>query len=203
MELASESPVLWAFYVRIVVMNKLYQKTKAWVEKIYFNADHLIRTAYWIRELTPKPSEALLIAALTHDIERVFKEGRKPSVSKMRKWDDQKENQWHSERSAKFVKDFLKKENTKTDLIEEVLRLINHHEEGGWDEADLLRDADSLSFLEINVPFFISRIPKELSKKEVKEKFNYMFMRIGSKKAREIAKPFYKKAMFDLNKVEG
>jgi len=184
-------------------MNELYQKTKAWVEKIYFNADHLIRTAYWIEELIPKPSEALLLAALTHDIERAFKEGRKPPVSKTRKWNGQVDNQRHSERSAKFVKDFLEKENAKPDLIKEILRLISHHEEGGWDEADLLRDADSLSFLEINVPFFISRIPKELSKKEVKEKFNYMFMRIGSKKVREIAKPFYKKAMFDLNKVEG
>ena len=185
------------------MMNKLYQKTKAWVEKIYFNADHLVRTAYWIKEITPKPSEALLLAALTHDIERAFKEGRKPLFPKIRKWDDPKQNQWHSERSAKFVKDFLEKEDANSDLIKETLKLIRYHEEGGWNEADLLRDADSLSFLEINVPFFISRIPKELSKKEVKEKFNYMFMRIGNKKAKEIAKPFYKKAMFDLSKVKG
>ena len=175
--------------------------TKAWVEKTYFNANHLIRTAYWVNYLNPKPSEALLIAALTHDIERAFKEGSKPFFSKKGKWDDKASNQWHSERSAKFVKEFLEKEKANPCLINQTVRLISHHEEGGWGEADLLRDADSISFLEVNVPFFISRIPGELSKKEVEEKFNYMFARIGSKKAIEIAKPLYKKAMADLNKI--
>lgn len=184
-------------------MDELYQKTKIWVEKIYSNANHLVRTVYWVKKLSPKSSRALILAALTHDIERAFKEGSKPPIPETRKWDDQTYNHWHSKRSAKFVKDFLEKENAKPELIKEILKLISYHEEGGWDEADLLRDADSLSFLEINVPFFISRIPKELNKKEVKEKFNYMFMRISSKKAKRIAKLFYKKAISDLNKVGG
>lgn len=182
-------------------MSELYQKTKAWVEKIYFNANHLVRTVHWVKKLTPSPSLALLLAALTHDIERAFKQGRNPPAAKIGKWNDPISNQWHSKRSAKFVKDFLKKKDADPDLIEGVSKLISHHEEGGWKEADLLKDADSISFLEINVPFFISRIPEELSKKEVKEKFNYMFKRISSKKAKEIARPFYQKAIVSLNKV--
>ena len=182
-------------------MDELYQKTKTWVEKIYFNANHLIRTVYWVKKLTPNSSIALLLAALTHDIERAFKQWRNPPAREMGKWDDPISNQWHSKRSARFVKDFLKKKNADPDLIKEVSRLISHHEEGGWKEADLLRNADSISFLEINIPFFISRIPDELNKKEVKEKFDYMFRRIGSKKAKEIARPFYERAIVSLSKV--
>lgn len=182
-------------------MDELYQKTKAWVEEIYFNADHLVRTAHWVKELDPNASETLILASLVHDIERAFRQGRNTPVLKSRKWDDPILNRWHSERSARFVKDFLKKENADPDLIEGVLKLVSHHEEGGWKEADLLKDADSISFLEVNVLFFISRIPKELSKKEVKKKFDYMFKRIGSKKAKKIARSFYEKVIISLNEV--
>ncbi len=184
-------------------MSKLYKKTKDWVEKIYFNANHLVRTSYWIKKLTPYPSEALLLAALTHDMERAFDKGRKPPSKEMGDWDDPMYNQWHARRSAKFVSEFFKKEGADSALIKKVSNLIKYHEEGGSRETDLLKDADSISFLEINISFFISRIPKELNKKEVREKFNYMLKRIGSQKARELAKPFYEKAIAKLSKIRG
>jgi len=179
----------------------IVKDTERWVKSIYFNADHLIRTKYWLKKLNPKADSASLIAAVSHDIERAFDEGRKPPSKEMGDWDDPVFNQWHSRRSAEFVEDFLKKKNADPELIKKVSRLISHHEEGGWKEADLLRDTDSISFLEINVQFFISRIPDNLSKKGVKEKFDYMFRRIGNKKAREIARSFYKKAIRDLELV--
>ncbi|OGM09517.1 hypothetical protein A2Z67_01580 [Candidatus Woesebacteria bacterium RBG_13_36_22] len=180
----------------------LIQKVQKWVEEIYSNADHLVRTGYWVKKLNPKANDALIIAAITHDIERAFKEDRNPPVEEFgANWDNPIYDKWHSERSVEFVSEFLKKEGTDQGLIDEVSRLIGHHEHGGWKEADILRDADSLSFLEVNVGMFISWIPDKVSKEEVKEKFDYMFNRIGGKRARELAEPLYKKALEKLGKV--
>jgi hypothetical protein len=184
--------------------DALVDKAEAWVNKIYFNAEHLIRTGYWLRMLEPNANDALIIAAVTHDVERAFIKGRKSVSAELKgaKWDDHAHNEWHSKRSAKYVRSFLKKEGADKNLISEVSNLISHHEEGGWKEANTLRDADSISFLEINISFFISRIPKELSKEEVRDKFDYMFNRIGSKKAKKLAKPFYEKALIRLDELK-
>jgi len=181
-------------------MSGLYWKTKKWVEKIYFNANHLIRTVYWVKKLNPQASEALVFAALTHDIERAFSEGRKPPIDEFGgKWDSPIYNKWHSKRSAKFVADFFEKQRVDLKLIKRVGGLIKRHEIGGTKEADLLRDADSLSFLEINAPVFISWIPERMSKKSVKGKLDYMFNRIGNPKAKNLAKPFYEKAILEVS----
>lgn len=182
----------------------LIKKAEEWINKIYFNADHLLRTGYWVEKIHPEADESLIIASITHDVERAFPGGRKPPSPELygAQWDDPIYNSWHSKRSAKYVKEYLKKEGAGSELIDEVTKLISVHEKGGWKEADILRDADSVSFLEINVPMFISRIPNELRKSEVREKFDYMFKRIDGKKARELATPFYSKAITDLDKVE-
>lgn len=174
-----------------------------WVEEIYSNADHLLRTGYWVKKLYPQAKDSLIVAAITHDIERAFKKDRTPPSPEFGrvKWDDSVYDKWHSERSAKFVSDFLKKENIDEDFINDVAKLISHHEHGGWKEADILRDADSLSFLEINVDYFLTLIPEKLTKDEVREKFDIMYTRIGSEQAKQLAKPYYGKAIDRLNKI--
>ncbi|KKQ41852.1 MAG: hypothetical protein US60_C0028G0007 [Microgenomates group bacterium GW2011_GWC1_37_8] len=186
-------------------MNKsLIKKVQEWVEETYSNADHLLRTGYWVKKLYPKASDSLIIAAISHDIERAFKEGRNSPSPEMKGaiWDDPVYDKWHSERSAKLVIKFLEREKAALHLIKEVSKLISHHEHGGWKEADILKDADSLSFLEINVDFFISRIGKDLTRDEVREKFDLMFNRIESETAKKIAIPLYEKAIEKLSKVK-
>jgi len=34
-------------------MSTLYRETEKWVEKIYFNANHLVRAVYWVKKLNP------------------------------------------------------------------------------------------------------------------------------------------------------
>lgn len=181
----------------------LLKKIREWVKKIYFNANHLLRTEYWLLRLNPKADLVLRIAALTHDIERAFPQGRKPPSPEMTKadWGDSVYNLWHGKRSAKFIAGFLKKLKADQQLIKKVIPLVIYHELGGGNEADLVKDADSLSFLETNAPFFVSLVPTQMTKKEVKEKFDYMFNRISSKKAKKLAEPFYKKALNDLGRL--
>ena len=66
---------------------------------------------------------------------------------------------------------------------------------GGDADQDLIKDADSLSFLENNVDPFIRYKIHEFGFDDVKKKFEWMFNRITSEKARELALPFYKDAM--------
>ena len=183
----------------------LIAKIQKWVEENYSNADHLVRTGYWIKKLYPKVDDALIVAAITHDIERAFKDDKNPPSPEFggAKWGDDIYDRWHSERSAKFVSEFLKEEGVDKAFINKVSKLISHHEHGGWKEADILKDADSLSFLEVNVDMFISWIPEKLSKEEVREKFDYMFNRISGRKAKDIAKPLYEKALEKLNLFKG
>lgn len=183
-------------------MNKLFKTTQAWVEKNYFNAEHLVRTVYWVKKLKPSADKALLLAALTHDIERAFEKGREPPSSETDNWDNQEYNRWHSRRSAEFASEFLKNAGADNNLIKRVSALVGQHEEGGSEETDILKDADSISFLEVNAPWFIAKIPEKWTKESVKEKIDYMFRRINGEKAKTKAKPFYQKALFELEKAK-
>ncbi len=183
-------------------MDQLINAVKNWVKQIYSNADHLIRTEYWVRKLDPHASNALRIAALTHDIERAFKENRHPPGEEFGDWEDPVYAQWHGQRSAEFTANFLKTEEARIQLIKQVADLIINHEQGGNTQADLLRDADSISFLEVNSPLFISWIPSKLSREQVENKIDYMFNRIGSDQARKLAQPFYNQAKDKISHLE-
>lgn len=183
-------------------MNTLLDKVRKWVVENYNNREHLVRTADYIKILKPSASEPLLIAAYTHDIERAFKNNRNPPGSEYGVWDDPIYNKWHSKRSAEFAAKFLKEENASGKLIESVTTLINLHEVGGNPDANILMNADSLSFLEVNVPMFISMIPDRLDKRKVKGKFDYMYRRITGEKAKNIAEPLYKDAIRKLNQSD-
>ncbi len=80
------------------VNEELERRILAWIEP-YWNAGHLVRTRDWVLELDPDASEALEIAALTHDMERHFPGGPHLDMSRQRP-DDEEYNRAHSERSA-------------------------------------------------------------------------------------------------------
>ena len=111
----------------------------------YWNARHLVRTREWVLELDPDASQALRLAALTHDIERHFPDGPTGEPG------DPSYERAHAERSASIVADWLTAEGAAPELVDAVRELVRAHEEGGSPEADLLQAADSLSFLEVNV----------------------------------------------------
>ena len=87
------------------------------------------------------------------------------------------------------------KENTSKKLINEIMFLIKHHEEGGTPKTDLIKDADSLSYFEVNAEKHLNWLKIGVSKKQLREKMNWMFNRITSEKAKSIAKPMYKNAI--------
>ena len=87
-------------------------------------------------------------------------------------------------------------------LAERVRTLISRHEEGGTDEQNLLRDADSVSFFENNCDYFLRVLAAKEGPATVRAKFAWMFERIGSEPARRIARPWYEAALARLNGLE-
>lgn len=161
---------------------------------------HFDRTVYWLKKLRPTADEAFLISAIAHDIERAFRED-KSGFDNRGSFKDEKWLLMHSNKGAEILEKFLKEQGAKEGIIERVKHLVLGHETGGDEEQNLLKDADSLSFVENNAPIFFLRIDK-LGYDRVKEKFDWMYNRISSAKAKELAKPFYDKIVLELEKYK-
>jgi len=197
---------VFILFSRFLNMNQeLYRKTEQFVIDSFNKADkswqikHFFRTVYWIKKLKPDADDSLLISAVAHDIERAF---RQEDVLKMKQYAGYTDLNWlrvHEERGAKIIEDFLERQGATTELIEKVKILVARHEEGGSDDQNLLKDTDSISFFENYVSFFLTKRIKEIGKEKVKEKFDWMFNRITSEKAKEIARPLYKEAIKNLD----
>lgn len=188
-------------------MSELYKKVEDFVTDAFtkegvvdHSVKHLQRTADWVKELEPDADEALLIAALGHDIHRATAEFMELKA-KRSGFKDPEYDKIHQEGGAEIVCEFLKKEKADSDLIDRVRMLISVHEVGGNEDQNILKDADSISFFENNIPVFITKKVKETNKEKVREKFDWMYERITSEKAKEIAKPMYEEAIKRLEAV--
>jgi len=161
---------------------------------------HLVRTVDWLLKLKPQADEALLIAGVTHDIERAFREDavyEKMFLSE-NAFRDEAFLDYHQQRSAVITGNFLKSTTCSAELRTKVEHLVAHHETGGDPESNLLKDADSLSFFQTNVDLFVTVKVKESSLEKVKSKFEWMFERISGIDAREHCRPLYEAALRKL-----
>ena len=186
---------------------KLYKEVENFVKNSFINTGfgwqikHFERTVYWVLELKPDADEALLISAIAHDIERAFKKNiSHQDIKKSKKgFGDINYLNFHQKQGGKIIERFLKKQNADKKLIQRVKMLISKHEIGGNADQNLLKDADSLSFFENNTEYFIEKLVSTMGVKKIKEKIDWMFNRISGKKARNIAFPWYEKAIKQLN----
>jgi hypothetical protein len=188
------------------MMGELIELSRTWVGENYGrSAEHLLKAEEWLRRIDPDASQAMLLATLTHDMERAFPGPDRPKQDPSLGPDDPLYNQAHSERSARIVSDFLREHHAPETLVEDVARLIYVHEIGGWPEADRVQAADSLSFLEVNVDFFLNSIGTSQigwTPDTVRAKFDWMYYRIQIPEARDLATPLYELALHKLNKKE-
>jgi len=121
--------------------------------------EHARDTRAWLLRLKPDADAALQIAALGHDIERSIRE-RKVKRSYFRDYDAFKRA--HAENSAAILKEILMKYDLDREWIDRVIDLVRRHETGGTPDADILKDADSLSFFRVNLPlYFLRHTPEE------------------------------------------
>ncbi|MEO8972432.1 MAG: DUF4202 family protein [Ktedonobacteraceae bacterium] len=186
-------------------METLRDRTREWVRAHYKqSAWHLIRAEEWLLILKPDASEEMLLATLTHDMERAFPGPDSPAIDPKRGVGDPVYNMAHSERSARIVSAYLQEQGASQESIAQVARFIRVHEYGGDDDENLVQAADSLSFLEVNVDSFLSWLDAGNSGNSVWDtdavsaKFTWMYERIQIPQARELARPMYEEAMRKL-----
>ncbi len=170
----------------------MLEKVKQFVDKSLDGQSnaHYERTVYWMKELNPEADDVLLIAAYSHDIERILRK------TKMKEMDKGEILIQHQIKGGEIMFDFLVENGASESMAKRVQELIAKHEVGGTDDQNLLKDADVISVLENNVEKAIDLIKNEnFSKDDVLKKFNLTFEKITSEKAKQIAKPFYERAL--------
>jgi len=123
---------------------------------------HSKNTLEWLLKLKPDADEALKIAALGHDIERAIEE-RKVRREDYKNYDEFKDA--HASNSAKVLTEIMEACNISKKIVDDIFFLVCHHETGGSERVDILRDADSISFFQVNVPDYFIRNGVEETKK--------------------------------------
>jgi hypothetical protein len=183
------------------MINMFYEKAEKFVVDSFtkigleYQIPHFKQTVYWVEQLTDA-SEALRIAAVSHDIDRAFTATN--HAEREKKGFDFSNISFlrpHEERCAKVIGEFLEKEGAQEELIEKVKELVSRHEEGGTKGQNILKDADSISFFENNINHFLEVKVKQLGKEKIKQKFEWMYNRISSDKAKDICHSWYEDAL--------
>lgn len=166
---------------------------------------HLLNTVDWVLKLSPDAGDGLILAALSHDVERAFRQGDVLNILKNSQEGFRDKNflRLHQERGAEIVANFLAQKGASSELVEKVRKNILKHEDGGDEEQNLLKDADSISFFdnEHALRFIEKKLPTDGVEKVI-NKINWMFQRITSARAKEIAQPMYQEAIQKIHEIK-
>jgi len=151
---------------------------KSFVKQDYIHSQSVWK---WVLRLKPDADIALQIAALGHDIDRCFEDkGIKREDYEI--YDEYKKQ--HALTSAKIMCELLKKFGFEKEIIDKVNLLVKNHEIGGEGDLEILKEADSITFFEYNLPFY----RKTHTLKETKDKIKFMYTRLNEKAKKLIDK---------------
>jgi hypothetical protein len=115
---------------------------------------HSENTLEWLLRLWPSADAAMQIAALAHDIDRACSAG-KVKRTEFKSYDEFKAA--HARHSAEILRWILEECKFTPAVVDEACRLVLLHESGGDPPSDILRDADSISFFDVNLPQYFRR----------------------------------------------
>ena len=115
---------------------------------------HADNTLEWLLHLEPDAGDALQLAALAHDIDRAIEE-IKVRREAFDNYDVFKAT--HARHSAELLRPILTACGVARDITDEACRLVEVHEVGGEPQANLLKDADSISYFDVNLPLYFQR----------------------------------------------
>lgn len=126
---------------------------------------HSLNTLEWMLKLRPDADEILQLAALAHDIERAMPDRLRSSMFET--YDAYKSA--HALRGADIAKQMAKKLGYSDEEADRLFVLIKYHESGNDDpDVNLLMDADSISYFDFNIEYFLKHSGKEKTKKKIR-----------------------------------
>ena len=115
---------------------------------------HADNTLEWLLRLEPHADDALQLAALAHDIDRAIVELKVKRAG----FDDYDAfKAAHARNGAEILRPILTECGVERHIVDEACRLVEVHEVGGDFRSDLLKDADSISYFDVNLPFYYRR----------------------------------------------
>ncbi len=164
-----------------------FEKIKLEIIKILASAEfelesaHALDTLNWVKKIDKNASESLQIAALAHDIDRGI--GQKIIREDGETYDEYKVR--HAKRGAKLISELMAKFGYSKELIVETADLVLRHEVGGTKDADILKDADSVSFFSCNIEWYYNY--KNKNDDEMKREILYKYER-ATPRAKELIK---------------
>jgi len=137
---------------------------------------HARNTREWVKRLLPTADDILQLAALAHDLERALPEKK---VIRENYPDYESFKQAHARNSARLLGKILAGAPLTTQEKERLLFLVENHEFGrtSYPETFVLRDADALSFFEINLHYFAARHHEE----ETLERVRWGYRRLSER----------------------
>jgi hypothetical protein len=115
---------------------------------------HAENTLEWLLRLKPDADETLQIAALGHDIERAL-DALKVKRADFPEYDTFKAA--HARNSAEILRGIMEDCGVPQDTAGEVYLLVCRHETGGEPRADLIKNADGISYFHVNMPLYYQR----------------------------------------------
>jgi len=185
-------------------LSELYDKVEEYVRQSFTKDSqltargiHSIKTKEWLLVIYPEATEAMQIAAVAHDIDSAFIEYKSSGGFR-----DPEYLEKHQTGAANTIREFLISLGVGTESVEEVEHLVVCHEVGGDNKQNLIKDADSLGFFDRDMSEFLARHYRpEKGKKQLTEKIDWMYDRITSKEAKNLARPMYEEAMSLLEKI--
>ena len=141
---------------------------------------HADNTLEWLLRLEPDADDALQLAALAHDIDRAIE---KTKVKRADFDDYDAFKAAHARNGAEILRPILTEYGVERHIVDEACRLVEVHEVGGDSRSDLLKDADSISYFEVNLSFYYRREGWN----EAKRRSSWGYRRL-SPRAKEIVK---------------
>jgi predicted metal-dependent HD superfamily phosphohydrolase len=139
---------------------------------------HALDVWQWVLRLDPEAGGAVQIAALFHDVERIFTEAESRSEQTVSDYDGYKAR--HAERSAQITERVLEEEGIDSALRARATELIAGHDQPGQaeeSEAALLEDADALSYFSLNSSGYLSYYGEE----QARRKIGWTFARLSGR----------------------
>jgi hypothetical protein len=132
---------------------------------------HALDVWQWVLRLDPEAGAAVQLAALFHDVERIFTEADARGEQAVTDYDDYKAR--HAERSARVTDQVLEEQGAPSGLRTRVTELIAGHDQPGrvdrsaGAEGELLEDADALSFFSLNSSGYLNYYGAEQARRKI------------------------------------
>lgn len=178
---------------------RLREAALAWIAP-YYDREHMLRAADWVLHLEPEAPEPLILAAMTHDLERSVPGGPYLDKANM-EWDDVAYNTAHCDRSVEVVSAWLGEQGADASFIDGIRVPIAQHEFGGSDIGDVMQAADSISFLEVNGGLIAGWVLQgECSLEKGQRKLHWMRDRVRLERAQPIAAQHCQRALDDVDR---